>query len=275
MKVTIAAYQMSITPFDLKKNFENIELAAKKAAKRKANFFIIPEKCWVGPFYKEKYKNEVSEFVQEHAAKLSKKYGFYFIAGSYHEIKKELGEDPHNISYLFNPNGESVGYYAKRHLFKGEEAGGLVPGKTHKVFDTEFGRIGIQICRDILYPEATKIMGDLGAKIVFSPAFWSKFSSEYDFSINQKYHVNDEVQTIKYLVPARALENELIFVFANAAGSYITNHSKDVLLGYTQICQPFTGPLEVYRHNHQRLMIQTIDTDIVDAVKNTWQIRGH
>lgn len=71
------------------------------------------------------------------------------------------------------------------------------------------------------------------------------------------------------------MENELIFVFANAAGSYVTDISRDVYLGYTQISQPFTGPIEVYRHNKQKLMIQTIDTDIVQAMRSSWQIRGH
>lgn len=185
MKITIAAYQMRISPFNLKKNLENIEKAAKKSAERKANFFVIPEKCWSGPFYKETYKNEVAEFVMEHATRISKKYGFYFIAGSLHQIKHELGDHVHNISYLFGPQGEEIGWYAKRHLFKGEVTGRVIPGKSHKVFDTEFGKVGIQICRDVLYPESTKIMGDLGAKIVFSPALWSKFSSEYDSSVNK------------------------------------------------------------------------------------------
>lgn len=275
MKILIAAYQMKIVPFNLKANLNKIEEAAKKASKRKANFLVLPEKCWSGILYQEKYKNEVAEFVKEHTSKLSKRFGLYIIAGSCNEIKTELGIEPHNISYLFNPHGEIAGFYAKRHLYKEEVEGGVVPGKTHKVFETEFGKIGIQICRDVLYPEATKVMGDMGAKIIFSPAFWSKFSSGYNTSLNRKYHANDEVQTIKYLVPARALENELIFVFANAAGSYITDHSKDVLLGYTQICQTFTGPLEVYKHNHEKLMIQTVNTEIIDTMRKTWQIRGH
>lgn len=275
MKTVIAAYQMKIIPFNLTKNLGKIEGAAKKASRKKSNFLVLPENCWSGILYQEKYKNEVAEFVKEHTSKLSKRYGLYIIAGSCHEIKEELGSEPHNISYLFTPQGKIAGYYAKRHLYKGETHDGLMPGKSHKVFDTEFGKIGIQICRDVLYPEATKVMGDMGAQIVFSPAFWSKFSSEYNPSINRKYHVNDEVQTIKYLVPARAIENELIFVFANAAGSYNTDHSRDILLGYTQICQPFNGPVEIYRHNHEKLMIQVVDTEVVDTMRTTWQIRGN
>lgn len=105
----------------------------------------------------------------------------------------------------------------------------------------------------------------MGARIIFSPAFWSKFSTDFS-SVIDKYHTNDELQAIKYLVPARSIENEVIFVFANAAEQFHVDARKDTLLGYTQICQPFAGPIELYAHNKEKLMIQTIETEIVDEM---------
>lgn len=85
MKVTIAAYQMKIIPFDLKKNAEKIHHAFKKSYDRKANFLVLPEECWVGASYQEKKTNEVANFVKEHVSALCKKYHLYCVAGSFIE----------------------------------------------------------------------------------------------------------------------------------------------------------------------------------------------
>lgn len=272
MIVKIAAAQMTIVPSDLKKNYENIEGICKQAAQYGCNFLCLPEDCWVGPGYIEKYENEVADFVKDKVAHLTKKYHLYCIAGTVIE-REEDHPHVHSYSYLFGPQGNIIGRYAKRHLVPNVEKS-TISGSVHRVFDTEFGKVGIQICRDILYPEATKVMADMGAKIIFSPSFWSKFSTLYP-STTHDFHVIDELQMIKYLVPARALENEVIMVFTNAAGCYEINNRRDTLLGYTQICQPFTGPIEILRNNKEQLLIHTIDTSVVDLCRKGWKIRGH
>lgn len=274
MKVKIAAAQMIITPESLQENYLHIKDLFEKSAKEQCDFLVLPEECWVGLGYTENTKNEVADFVKDRVSQLCKKYQIYCIAGTViEEVKESSGEHHiHNISYVFDIKGKILGYYAKRHPVPATEKD-RKPGETHKVFDTEFGKIGVQICRDILYPETTKVMADMGAKIIFSPAFWSKFSTAYPSSL--KYHHIDELQMIKYLVPARALENEVIFVFCNAAGTYKIPERSDTLLGYTQICEPFIGPLEVLRHNHDQLLIKTVDTKMVDEMRLGWKSRGH
>ncbi|MGI8419277.1 MAG: carbon-nitrogen hydrolase family protein [Candidatus Levyibacteriota bacterium] len=215
MKVKIAAAQIAITPFDLSANLEKIKAAFMHASKKRCNFLCLPEECWAGVEYQEKRTNEVADFMKNHTARLTKQYGIYCIAGTViEEIKERDTKHLHNVSYIFNPTGTIIGRYAKRHLVPSTEKE-RIPGESHQIIDTEFGRIGVQICRDILYPEATQITANLGAKIIFSPAFWGKFSTTYPTSLS--FHHIDELQMIKYLVPARALENEVFFVFCNAA----------------------------------------------------------
>lgn len=272
MKIKIAAAQMEIVPYDFKRNSEKIELFMGHASARKANFICLPECCWVGPDYVDKSTNETAEKVKERVPKLCRKYNLYCIAGTVLE-KHDHPQHTHYFSYLISPEGKIIGRYAKRHLVPDVEIN-ITPGEPHRTFETEYGKIGIQICRDILYPETTQVMANLGAKIIFSPAFWSKFSTQFPSSLKD-FHANDELQTIKYTVPSRALENEVIFVFANAAGTYETPKRRDVLLGYTQICQPFAGPTECLRHNKEKLLITNIDTDTVDIARKGWKIRAH
>lgn len=276
MKVKIACAQMEVKPWDLMANYAKIQEIFAHAGKNKCNFLCLPEDCWVGPSYREKNLNEVARFAKDKLARLTKKYGLYCIGGTVyeHHHHKNGSAHYHNFAYVFGPDGKKVGRYPKRHLVPGSEGKLLNPGHTHRVFDTEFGKIGIQICRDILYPETTQVTADLGARIIFSPAFWWKLTNQYPSTVAE-YHAYDELQMIKYLVPARALENSVIFMFCNAAGEYNYDKRQDTLLGYTQVCEPFMGIKKILRHNREGLLITTVDTDIVDEARKGWKIRQH
>lgn len=277
MKVKIAAVQMEIIPWNLQANYEKIEGYFVLAEKHKCNFICFPEECWVGPHYTETKENEVADFVKDRVSRLSKKYNIYTIAGSFVEHHKHDGgaKHNHNFSYLFGKNGELIGRYAKRHPVPSLEHT-IDPGSYHRVFDTEFGKVGIQICRDILYSETTKITANLGAQIIFSPAFWFEYTSAWDETVpNKKYHANTELRAIKYLVPARAIENEIIMIFVNAAGRFRSSLEQFTLLGHTQIAQPYSGPTSVFKHNREQILIKTIDTSVIEQARIGWRIRGN
>ena len=50
-----------------------------------------------------------------------------------------------------------------------ENGGALVEDIRLQVFDTDCGKIAIQICYDIEFPELARIASDKGAKIIFTP----------------------------------------------------------------------------------------------------------
>lgn len=277
MKIKIAAVQMEIVPWNLEVNYTKIKQYFALAQKHKCNFLCFPEECWVGLGYNEKRENEIADFVKDRVSKLAKSHGVYVIAGSFVEHHSHDGgaKHNHNFCYLFGSRGEIIGRYAKRHPVPSLEHE-ITAGHSHRVFETEYGKIGIQICRDVLYSETTKITADLGAQIIFSPAFWFQYTSAWDETTsNKKYHANSELRAIKYLVPARAIENEVIMVFVNAAGVFKSPMQQFTLLGYTQIAQPFSGPITVFKHNREKVLIQTIDTSVVEQARIGWRIRGN
>ena len=79
-----------------------------------------------------------------------------------------------NAAVLFDRQGEVAGIYRKVYCVaapgQDELEGGLTPGTQHKVFETDFGRLGIQICWDMAYDEGWRELAEAGAEIVAWPS---------------------------------------------------------------------------------------------------------
>ncbi|WDL99086.1 carbon-nitrogen hydrolase family protein [Alicyclobacillus sp. ALC3] len=74
----------------------------------------------------------------------------------------------YNAASLVSPQG-LVGTYAKVHLF-GSEAESFVPGDVFPVWQTPWGKLAVQICFDVEFPEGARIAGLHGAQIILFPA---------------------------------------------------------------------------------------------------------
>lgn len=77
-----------------------------------------------------------------------------------------------NDAVLIDRQGQIVGVYSKIHpVVQGSEFTslevGVTPGRDAVVFDTDFGRIGIQICFDLMYPDGWEELKRKGAEVVF------------------------------------------------------------------------------------------------------------
>ena len=79
----------------------------------------------------------------------------------------------HNTGLLIDREGNIAGVYRKCQLTIGEIEGGLRPGNELAVFDTDFARIGIQICWDHYFPESTRVLAMKGAELICIPTHGS------------------------------------------------------------------------------------------------------
>ena len=79
----------------------------------------------------------------------------------------------YNSLVLFDRRGDVVGEYRKMHTTIGEMNAGVSPGPLDPpVFETDFGRVGAQICFDIEWLDGWRKLHQKGAEIVFwSSAF--------------------------------------------------------------------------------------------------------
>jgi len=75
---------------------------------------------------------------------------------------------------LIDRQGKVVGEYHKMSPAESELKMGIKPGKSDPpVFQTDFGKIGIQICFDIKYEDGWNALKDKGAQIIFWPSAYA------------------------------------------------------------------------------------------------------
>jgi predicted amidohydrolase len=98
-----------------------------------------------------------------------------------------------NAAVLFDRGGRIAGIYRKVHpvafLGSSDLEGGLTPGKAFPVFACDFGRLGIQICFDMLYEDGWKALGEQGADIVALPSASAETIRPMTYAREYRYYV--------------------------------------------------------------------------------------
>lgn len=110
----------------------------------------------------------------------------------------------YNESYLFAPSGEH-GVQGKLHITRWEtEDWKIQPRERLKIFETDFGRLAINICYDVEFPELARVAARQGVSVLVVPS------------------CTDERQgflRVRYCAQARAIENQLYVVHSSTVGS--------------------------------------------------------
>lgn len=118
----------------------------------------------------------------------ARQHHMYIVAGLYEREEEVM----YNTAVLIDRQGKVAGKYRKVYLPREEIEGGLTPGNSYPVFETDFGRIGMMICWDSQYADPARALAVQGAEIIFLP-IWGGYST---------------------LMQARAMENHVYLVTA-------------------------------------------------------------
>jgi len=127
---------------------------------------------------------------------LARKHGCYIIC----PLTAIHGDRFMNDAVLIDRQGQVVGAYSKIHpVVSGARFAvlekGMTPGADASVFETDFGRIGMQICFDMNWDQGWAELKRRGAEIVFWP---SAYDGGRHLSIrawNQQYYVVSAVKS--------------------------------------------------------------------------------
>ena len=116
----------------------------------------------------------------------------------------------YNTAVLLDRQGRIAGKYRKVHLPREEWKQGVQPGSEYPVFETEFGKVAIQICYDWFFPESTAILALGGAEIVFAPT-WGNTLADEDGKVNGEstFRVRARDNGV-YMVPSVSGGNSLV-----------------------------------------------------------------
>ncbi len=201
--VRVAGVQMNPKILEKEKNLSKCLEFLETAAKKNAEIIVFPECALTGYCFSSLEESfSVAEAVygpsSRAIATLCRELNVYTIIGL---IEKD-GKKYYNTVALIGPKG-LVGKYRKLHLpFLGIDRF-INPGnRPLKVFDTEVGRIGMNICFDIRMPESARILALLGAESIMLPTNWPKGA--------------DLVP--KYVINSRAYENRVNVIAVNRVG---------------------------------------------------------
>ena len=204
----LALVQMKSELHNKKYNLEKAMDLASQAAKDGAEFVAFPEMALTGYVCGKRiieHAEPIGGPATEKLTKLAKDKNIDILFG----MPELNGTLVHNSAVLIEPDGV-LGVYRKLYLVSFDYAGVryeehlfFKPGFDIKVFDTRFGKIGVEICYDFWFPEIERCCSLQGAWLLFN-------ISAAPFEVPE---------TFQLLARARAVENQAFFAYVNEIGS--------------------------------------------------------
>jgi predicted amidohydrolase len=201
----VAGVQMDCRLADKPHNLERVREALREAARSGARLVVFPECALTGYAFdsKEQAWPHAETFPGPSSEVLAtdcRELGVWAAVGALERIEKS--GDLFNACFLIGPAGPHA-VYRKAHLpFLGVDRFTTPGDRPFAVHDLGGLRVGMVICYDGSFPEAARCLMLLGADVILLPTNWP----------------TGAISTVKYLVQARALENQVYFFAVNRVG---------------------------------------------------------
>lgn len=156
---------------------------------------------------------------------IARRHGIYLLAGSF--LRRRDDGSYRNRSLLFDPQGRHVWQEKLRLTGFEKDAKVITPGDALKVFDTEFGRVAINICYDVEFPLFARAQAEAGAALLLVPSCTDTPAG---------------AARVRIGCQARALENQIPVLCAVTAGDSSWSAALDTNTGRAAIyVQPDRG----------------------------------
>ena len=208
---------------------------------------------------------KLSEYTPQYLdlfADLAVKYNVNIIGGSQFSVEEGT---LYNIAYLFGRDG-SIGKQYKMHITPSERKWwGVTPGDTVQVFDTDCGRVAIQICYDIEFPETTRIAAQKGAQIIFVP-----------FNTDTRHGY----LRVRHCALARCVENHIYVAISGCTGNLPFVENADIHYAQSGIYTP--ADIEFARDavaaecnpNVETMIIHDVDVDLLSHHRQAGSVQN-
>lgn len=155
---------------------------------------------------------------------LAIRFGITIIGGS-HPVMRD--DKLFNICHICLPDGTIV-EQPKLHITPNERKWwGISGGSSLGVIDTPKAKIGVLICYDVEFPEASRYLADQGVEILFVP-----FCTD-----NRQSYLR-----VRYCAQARAVENQMYIAMAGNVGNLPDVQNMDVQYGQACVLTPSDFP---------------------------------
>ncbi|MCX8103514.1 MAG: acyltransferase [Candidatus Bipolaricaulota bacterium] len=221
--IKVGFYQFCPVFGEVRANLHKIVEALERA---NADLLVLPELCTTGYLFTS--QDEVNELAEPipgpttlFLENLTRRKNLWLVLGMAERVGAN-GRSPlrcYNSAVLIGPDGYRA-TYRKAHLFL-EEKLYFVPGDTpFRVHDLGVARMGMLVCFDHFFPEATRALALQGAQIVCHPS---------NLVLPGKG---------QQITRVRAMENRIFWVLANRYGTEERGSKKLTYTGASQIVAP-------------------------------------
>jgi len=191
----------------------------------------------------------------------AKRFGVYILAGSF-PVQQDDG-NYRNRSWLFRPDGSSD-YQDKLQMTRFENEQWLITaGSEIKLLETEFGKIGINICYDSEFPLIARKQVEAGADLILVPSCTDTLAG---------YH------RVRIGCQARALENQCYVAQSPTVGLAPWSEAVDVNIGAAAVYTPVdygypdNGVLAIGEMNQAQWVYADIDLSTIAKVRESGQV---
>lgn len=204
-KLKLALAQLLVEGGEAERNFERAVKLVKQAAEQQADIVLLPETidfAWTHPRSLNEAHPIPGPFSDFFCA-LARQHNLYICVG----LTEKNHEGNYNTAILINRQGEIISKYRKINLLVVEHPFYQI-GNTLSVIDTEFGKIGLNICADN-YGDSLHIghtLARMGAQIIISPSSWT-----VDYAITE----TDDPYKDKWLKPFKILASYYNLIVAS------------------------------------------------------------
>jgi predicted amidohydrolase len=240
--LVVSAIQMDCVMGDKEKNLARAEQLITEAAAKHAKLIVLPE-LFNTAYRVEEKDYELAEAIpgptSRWMSELSQKYDVTLIG-----CILERGEGRgivYDTSLITTKDG-LIGTYRKIHLWD-QESRRFKRGDQLPVFELEWGKIGLQICYEIGFPEGARILALKGADIIVYPSAFGK-PRFYAWNLATR---------------SRALENGCFVIAPNRTG---TEKQETVFGGKSRIVDP-SGQILAEASSDNEVITAEIDLNLV------------
>ena len=271
-KINIGLVQMSCTA-DVQANMQKAIERIREAALKGANIVCLQELftslyfCDVEDHENFKLAESIPGPSTDTLSAVAKELGVVIIASLF---EKRAAGLYHNTTAVLDADGTYLGKYRKMHIPDDPgyyEKFYFTPGdaspeeSSYRIFETKFAKIGVLICWDQWYPEASRITALMGAEILFYPTAIGWDTNETDPNINREQY--SAWQTIQR---SHAVANGVHVVSVNRVGREIDQQ----FWGGSFVANPFGSLLYLGSHDQEEVHVQEIDLDKTEYYRSTW-----
>jgi predicted amidohydrolase len=163
LTVRVAAVQFELGKHSYQEAIERASAFVNEAAQQGARLVCFPEH-WLLEY------REQGHLAVERLCNTAHDTGVFVITGANYTPNVTPGRPELRIrSFVIGPDGRRIGQQDKVHLFRSEKTV-ATHGSQYNVFQSSFGRIGVMIGYDGMFPEAARTLALKGADFIFVPS---------------------------------------------------------------------------------------------------------